>query len=90
MSEKVQMVNVIMDAVEAVIDDAMSGFDMCTCEKCRLDVMAITLNNLPPKYVVSQMGFAFAFHDCVLGQSMTDIYKEIYKAATLVRANPKH
>lgn len=62
----------------------------CTCEKCKLDIMAITLNKLKPKYVSSDEGevlIKVLYSDI---QLQYDVIKEITLATMVVENNPKH
>lgn len=47
--------------VEQLIDSVLNKYQeskpkICTCKRCKQDIMAITLNNLPPHYVVTEAG----------------------------------
>jgi len=64
--------------------------DICTCEKCKLDIVAITLNNLPPKYVVSEKGEVFTKIKEMEAQFDVDIIKELTRAIEMVSKNPRH
>lgn len=44
-------VNVIRILINEWIDDLIEANHGCTCDRCRADVMALTLNNLAPRYV---------------------------------------
>ena len=48
------------DLVADLTKEIMAETDMCHCDKCRLDVMALALNHLPPAYVVTFKGELFA------------------------------
>ena len=39
--------NVMEHVVEQKLDEIMKSYDGCKCERCRSDIAAITLNNLP-------------------------------------------
>lgn len=78
------------DAVTYKTNDILKTMDICKCEKCKLDIVAIALNDLPPKYVVSQMGELFAKVNELTQQFEVDIESAIVKAATQVANNPKH
>lgn len=82
--------NFMEDAVTYKTNDILKTMDICKCEKCKLDIVAIALNDLPPKYVVSQMGELFAKVNELTQQFEVDIESAIVKAATQVANNPKH
>lgn len=50
----VQIKNYMEDVVFGQMKEVLADINMCTCEKCLLDVAAIALNDLPPKYVVTE------------------------------------
>ncbi len=52
----VQIKNYMEDVVFGQMKEVLADINMCTCEKCLLDVAAIALNDLPPKYVVTEKG----------------------------------
>lgn len=64
--------------------------DICTCDKCKLDMEAIALNNLKPKYVVTEKGSIFAKLDTLSYQYDADILMEVMKAINKVGENPHH
>jgi competence protein ComFB len=51
-----QLKNFIEEVVFLVMKDIVKDINVCTCEKCSLDIAAIALNDLPPKYIVSEKG----------------------------------
>ena len=44
--------NVMENLVNETVDKWMQQFGTCTCSRCRADVVALSLTNLPAKYVV--------------------------------------
>jgi len=64
--------------------------DMCKCEKCRLDIMALALNRLPSKYVVTQKGHVYAKLAELELQLKADIIRELTRAIEIVKKNPQH
>ncbi len=47
--------NLIEDEVIRITNELLKDReDICTCDKCKLDIAAIALNNLKPKYVVNR------------------------------------
>ena len=46
--------NVTQALVEDKTEKYMKMFGMCTCNRCRIDVIALALSNLPAKYVVAR------------------------------------
>ncbi len=76
--------------VEHKLNDILSYVNICKCNKCRLDIMAIALNDLPPKYVVTDMGELFAKVGELASQFEVDAETALIKAALFVGKNPKH
>jgi len=78
---------------EAVIyktNDILKIMNICKCEKCKLDIIAIALNDLPSKYVVTQIGELYAKVNELTQQFEVDIETSIVKAAVQVARSPKH
>ena len=46
--------NVTQALVEDKADKYIRMFNLCSCARCRIDVIALALSNLPPKYVVAR------------------------------------
>jgi len=82
--------NYTEDIVAKKTDELLKVLDICKCDKCRLDIMAITLNNLPTKYVVSEVGELYTKIKELEQQYEVDVETEIIKAAMMVSKNPKH
>ena len=60
--------------------------DLCTCRSCILDIMAITLNTLPPCYHSEEHNMSAARN------KVTDeeIYRKMKEASKIVKARPRH
>lgn len=76
--------------VEEYFDFVTKEMDICTCDKCKLDIMALALNNLTPKYVVSDRGELFAKTSAFTQQSSTDVIIAITNASKKVSTKPNH
>lgn len=77
-------------SVDKLIDKVIQNSDVCKCERCRLDIKAITLNNLPPKYVVTPKGELFSKVSTLEYQFEVNIITEITKAIAVVKKNKRH
>ncbi|MCL2084461.1 MAG: late competence development ComFB family protein [Oscillospiraceae bacterium] len=77
-------------AVEEVIDKILDQQGVCACEQCRLDIMALALNNLKPHYVVSEKGELYARVGKMDYQYAIDVVTEITTAAQKVKDRPRH
>jgi len=76
--------------VREKVDSIIKSVGMCGCEQCRLDVMALALNALPPKYVVTEKGEIYTRLDGMREQIAADVVRELTKAAEVVSGNPRH
>ncbi len=82
--------NYMEDAVEAELDDVLELADACKCERCRMDIKALALNHLPPKYVVTDKGYVYTKVNELAAQFRTDITVAITNALKVVSRNPRH
>ncbi len=85
----------VYNYMEYIVQDALEDIlknkgDICKCQKCRLDMQALALNKLPPKYVVSEKGRVFTKLQEVEIQFRADVLREVTKAITQVSKNPTH
>jgi competence protein ComFB len=79
------------DAVTQYVDAVLKNYDdMCKCQQCRYDIMALVLNELEPRYVVSHIGETYTKAQLLDTQFRIDVVTAISNAANKVRANPRH
>ncbi|MGE5381523.1 MAG: late competence development ComFB family protein [Methylocystaceae bacterium] len=73
-----------------MIDDVpITSF--CFCPRCWADVLSLALNNLPPRYVVSETGEVITrAHMTTDYQMQANVYAEVMKALLQVGAHPHH
>ena len=76
--------------ISDTLDDVMKRTEICRCENCRFDIMAIALNSLPPKYVVTHKGQIYTKLSMLHQQVDADVIREIIKAVQIVKKNPRH
>lgn len=72
------------------MEKVLEGIDMCKCDICLLDIAAIALNYLPPKYFVTEKGELYSKVNILKSQFEVDIITAITKAAYLVKESPRH
>lgn len=82
--------NYMATCVEDALDSILKCTGSCTCEKCRLDIAAIALNSLPPKYVVTKKGQMYIKLGNLQKQFDVDIIAAITKAIVIVNRQPRH
>ncbi|RJX25795.1 MAG: competence protein ComFB [Dethiobacter sp.] len=82
--------NLMEETVLTAIQDLVNKQNICKCEQCRLDIAAIALNNLPPRYVVTPKGDSHARADLPELQKYVDVIGAVTKAIRLVKEHPRH
>lgn len=82
--------NYMEELVVKKTDEILKLMSICKCDKCRLDIMALALNDLPSKYVVTEMGELYTKLRELEQQFEIDLETAIIKAAIFVGKNPKH
>ncbi len=83
--------NLMEDAVNNTVTELISKEkNVCSCEQCRLDIAAIALNSLPPRYVVTSKGASYARADLLEMQKYIDVIGAVTKAIKLVKEHPRH
>ena len=87
---KVQLRNYTEEAVKLYMNRWFKEASSCQCEKCFLDVMAIMLNNLAPKYIVTDKGALYAQLDEFDPQNRIDFMTTMTQAVETVKKSPRH
>ena len=83
--------NYMEDVIGFVLDDMLDNMEgVCRCTKCRFDILAIALNKLSPKYVVTEKGRVYAKISELELQLKADMVKELTKAMGVVKKRPQH
>lgn len=86
-----QMVNKMESVVKLAIDDVLNKHpDLCRCSRCRMDMTALSLNNLPPRYVVTEFGDVLTQYDLESCQWKTDVMIAVVHALDIVKQKPRH
>ncbi len=62
----------------------------CFCRHCRMDVAAIALNRLHPRYVVTSQGEAMARAERFQTQCDVDLLSAVVTAIHIVHDAPRH
>lgn len=82
--------NLMEEVVLQNVDTVMEAAGCCTCDACKSDVIAYTLNHLPAHYVATRQGrLMVKLESCAL-QSRADVVAAISEAAVLVAKHPRH
>ena len=84
-----QVYNVMEEIVRNEITNNLGQLNMsCTCDYCLSDVLAISLNDLPPRYIVDQSRNPLVRAMHVSDRQETiNILKTISQAVTIVNNN---
>jgi len=82
--------NYMEDAVAQNMGVLIQESGICKCDKCRLDVMALSLNALKPHYVVSEAGNMYAKLSEFDNQNKVDIISAITAAIEKIKTSPRH
>lgn len=85
-----ELKNVVKEVVWDLVENNLQSLNICKCSKCKHDVLALTLNNVKPKYVVTQRGALISKTDYMSRTAQMDLITEIARAARIVKENPRH
>ncbi len=83
-------VNVMENIVNDKIIYFMRQFHVCTCSRCKADVIALTLNGLMPKYIVTMKTAVDPLLSYYTNRLISDVTVEATKACIIVKDNPRH
>ena len=83
-------INVMQVLVEEKAPKYIQMFGLCQCKRCLEDVKALTLNHLPPKYVVLADGDRVPRLTVYEGRYGSDITAQLLHACTAVMQRPHH
>lgn len=85
---------VYLNIMEAIVKDKiiyyMRQFDVCTCERCVADTIALTMNGLTPRYIVTPPAAVDPLIGFYTNKLISDITVEATKACITVKDNPRH
>ncbi|NLW06922.1 MAG: late competence development ComFB family protein [Clostridia bacterium] len=91
MSSKYMLKNQMEDCVWELLDQVLAQYpEVCKCENCRYDIVALTLNRLPPRYTVRVKGEIYAKLAMLEAQHRADIYQALTQAILIVKQHPRH
>lgn len=81
--------------IEKIVRDELKKFYdrdrmLCKCDKCFQDIITLTLNNLPPMYVSSNVGHIMTMYSLTKDQLQAQVMVELLKAIEQVKRQPKH
>ncbi|GAB4266858.1 MAG: late competence development ComFB family protein [Candidatus Rifleibacteriota bacterium] len=90
--DEIILVNKMESAVKRMLDDIIKSREkeVCACERCKLDIIALALNSLPPKYVVTEIGNAVINVDLDSAQGKANVTMAVCNAIDVVNRRPRH
>lgn len=62
----------------------------CDCSVCKNDILALTLNALPTRYVAHERGQTIQRALFLDEQVKADVLRELARSVSIVAANPSH
>lgn len=80
------MEEIVLESLDKVIE-CCGG---CDCEICRMDILAVALNSLPPKYIATEKGQLYSKVSILQQQFDVDVVSAIARAVDIVKKNPRH
>ncbi len=91
MDKQFKIKNYMEDLVLNQLEDIMKDNNCsCFCERCKLDIMALALNNLPTKYVTTEHALKYNKLALYESQCSIDVITQITNAIKVVEKNPRH
>jgi len=82
--------NNMLEYVEQKLEELKETMpEMFGNDKNKLDILALALNELPPKYVVTKIGDAFARADEMCRQFEPDVTSALIRASKKVNRDPQ-
>jgi len=82
--------NVMQALVEAKTEKYIKLFGLCTCPRCRTDVVALALTNLPAKYLVATSKEMVPLLSVYESQYSAAVISQVMNACKKVMAHPRH
>lgn len=76
--------------VEEKLDEVWRDMDCCKCKMCRDDIIALSLNKLPPKYVATKEGELYGRATEHTSEKNVELISELIKAIKIISNNPRH
>ena len=88
--EEVICANIMEILVERKAETYMELFGLCCCDRCKMDVQALALTELPAKYVVmakNELPLRLSLYE---GRMNSAVTAQILRACKVVLAEPRH
>ncbi len=82
--------NLMEEIVFEAMDEILEEISVCSCETCYSDIAAKALNDLEPKYFVTEKGKLYSKMQALKTQTEVDVVSAVTKAAVLIKRHPRH
>lgn len=83
--------NVMEDLIWEGIEESIDTLGVCSCPVCRRDLLTMTLNKVPPKYVTTEKGKTIAKAQSQASRDeKIKLLTELAYCAELVKKKPRH
>lgn len=83
--------SIVNDLLSPVLEEyARRNPEICTCPRCREDVAALALNQLPPRYVTSERGVILTRAALDRAPLRGQVVAAIVNAVRQVATSPRH
>lgn len=82
--------NVLEQIVKERVDEFLQKLGTCSCPRCKADTIALTLNNLPPKYIVANKDHVFPLINFYSNQYAVRVTAQLTKACITIKNSPHH
>lgn len=83
--------NIMEDIIESEINNNIDTLKMCSCPKCRKDLLTLTLNNVKPQYISTEKGQSFVTATRrASAEDSISLLADITRYALLIGKNPRH
>lgn len=82
--------NYMEDIVRDKLPHTMKVLGACGCERCRMDILAVALNQLPPAYAVAGQEDQPRYLKKLRGAYEVKATASLIRAIQTVKTNPRH
>lgn len=90
MSEMRGVHNVMEDVMRFEIEEIVDSLGICTCPLCKRDLLSLTLNQVEPKYVNTDVGEVLTKVNSVSRDNRTKLLAIIVTCAQTIKNQPRH
>ncbi len=89
-AEDIVFINIMQELVLEKMDKYVSMFGVCSCARCKQDIMALSLSRLSAKYVVLKKDIMRPMMSFYASKYDTMVTAQVIFACKAVMENPRH